>query len=266
MGRFYTLESLLRNAHAVIITVLFLLTLQTAMAQDDYTKLRHREQQNHYRNADNLLSRACHILDRKRTHAPKHSAKRSATDNSGRVLSSCVALKKDPEPEPRQQPIPQPVVAEEKLEQLHKSEDEILAKNKLPVPTSKKHEDLRTKVAEDLKKNPTNEARPLAPLYFQFNQDEFSVVDMEPFLIAVEYALQGRHVLIEGHTDSRGQDDFNVKLSVKRVQRIRQLMLDMGVPDENISIVGYGEEHVKAKQTKNEGEHQNARRVDFTVF
>jgi outer membrane protein OmpA-like peptidoglycan-associated protein len=43
-------------------------------------------------------------------------------------------------------------------------------------------------------------------------------------------------------------------------------MLDMGVPDENISIVGYGEEHVKEKQTKDEGEHQNARRVDFTVF
>ena len=106
----------------------------------------------------------------------------------------------------------------------------------------------------------------LEPLYFQFNQDEFSVVDMEPFLIAAEYALQGRTLLIEGHTDTRGMDDFNVKLSVKRVQKIRQLMLDMGVPDDRISIVGYGEELGKDKQAKNEDDHQNNRRVDFTIF
>jgi outer membrane protein OmpA-like peptidoglycan-associated protein len=88
---------------------------------------------------------------------------------------------------------------------------------------------------------------------------------MEPFLVAVEYALQGRTVLVEGHTDNRGRDDYNVKLSVKRVQRIRQLMLDMGVPDDRISVVGYGEEHGK-NSDGSEQNHQNARRVDFTVF
>jgi outer membrane protein OmpA-like peptidoglycan-associated protein len=88
---------------------------------------------------------------------------------------------------------------------------------------------------------------------------------MEPFLMAAEYALQGRTVLIEGHTDSRGQDDYNVKLSIKRVQKIRQLMLDMGVPDERISVVGYGEE-LSNKKTKDEDDHQRSRRVDFTIF
>jgi outer membrane protein OmpA-like peptidoglycan-associated protein len=246
-----------------------LLMSTAAVAQDDYTKAHHRYQQGQYKAQDNLLSRACHILGRKRTHIPRKpifGSKKSNADNSGRILSSCVALKKDPEPERKPQPVPQQAVDSDGLEKLHKSEDDVLAKNKLPIPTSKMHQELRDKVAEDLKKNPLTDPRPLAPLYFQFNQDEFSVVDMEPFLIAVEYALQGRHVLIEGHTDSRGQDDFNVKLSVKRVQRIRQLMLDMGVPDNNISIVGYGEEHVKEKQSKDEQEHQNARRVDFTVF
>jgi outer membrane protein OmpA-like peptidoglycan-associated protein len=269
MDRFYKVKMLpMRGILALITMMLMLIAANSTSAQDDYSKQRQRHQQNHYRAQDNLISRACHLLDRKRGHSPRKPAvRKSSTNNSGRVLTSCVALKKDPEPEPRQQSAPeQIVVSEQKLEQLHHAEDDVLAKNKLPVPNSKKHEDIRDRVAEDLKKNPVSEPRPLAPLYFQFNQDEFSVVDMEPFLIAVEYALQGRHVLIEGHTDSRGQDDFNVKLSVKRVQRIRQLMLDMGVPDSNISVAGYGEEHTKDKNQKNEDEHQIARRVDFTVF
>jgi OmpA family len=57
----------------------------------------------------------------------------------------------------------------------------------------------------------------------------------------------------------------NTKLSIKRVQKIRQLMLDMGVPDDRISVVGYGEELNKANNTTEEARQLN-RRVDFTVF
>jgi outer membrane protein OmpA-like peptidoglycan-associated protein len=141
----------------------------------------------------------------------------------------------------------------------------VLANNNLPVPTSQKHEEIRKRIADKLASKVNVYPLALDPLYFQFNQDEFSVVDMEPFLMAAEYALQGRTVLVEGHTDSRGQDDFNVKLSIKRVQKIRQLMLDMGVPDDRISVVGYGEELKKGKD-QNENDHQVNRRVDFTIF
>jgi outer membrane protein OmpA-like peptidoglycan-associated protein len=85
------------------------------------------------------------------------------------------------------------------------------------------------------------------------------------FLIAVEYALQGHTILIEGHTDNLGADNYNVQLSIKRVQRIRQLMLDMGVPDDRISVVGYGEEMKHNDNKTNEGRQLN-RRVDFTAF
>ena len=88
---------------------------------------------------------------------------------------------------------------------------------------------------------------------------------MEPFLVAVEYALQGRVILIAGHTDSRGADNYNVKLSMKRVEKIRKLMHDMGVPDERISVVGYGEEIATHDNTSDEGRQLN-RRVDFTAF
>jgi outer membrane protein OmpA-like peptidoglycan-associated protein len=264
----------------MVMIMTFLLSV-AVQAQDGYVKQNRRYQHAYYRGNESRLARACHILSRKRSYVPRKpifasNKKPRVTNYSGaEVPEKSKPVSKDvAENKPPQKTIPEekpPVehkveeVTDKQLETLHKKEDNVLATNHLPVPTSQKHEQIRKQVADKLQQKPLTAPLPLAPLYFQFNQDEFSVVDMEPFLIAVEYALQGHTVLIEGHTDNRGQDDYNVKLSVKRVQKIRQLMLDMGVPDERISIIGYGEEHGKDKG-KNEEEHQNNRRVDFTVF
>jgi outer membrane protein OmpA-like peptidoglycan-associated protein len=135
----------------------------------------------------------------------------------------------------------------------------------LPEPTSTKHEQIRKDVQKHLANFENEKPIKLEPLYFVLDQDEFAFVDMDPFLVAVEYALHGKIILIEGHTDQTGQDDYNVQLSIKRVERIRQLMLEMGVSDDHISIVGYGEEHA---DTNDEiaNDKQLDRRVDFTVF
>ncbi|MDX1627418.1 MAG: OmpA family protein [Fulvivirga sp.] len=181
----------------------------------------------------------------------------------------------DTPPPPKPEPKPEPEkTSEEKLaermhgedfddltmDEKHQIEDEVLKENNIPAPTSEEHERIRKEVQKSIE----NEDFPqdLEPLYFLHDEDEFAVVDMEPFLVAVEYALQGRMILIEGHTDATGADDYNVQLSIQRVERIRQLMHDMGVPDDRISVIGYGEE----KAAKKEGEHLESRRVDFKVF
>ncbi|ELR68238.1 outer membrane protein OprF [Fulvivirga imtechensis AK7] len=151
------------------------------------------------------------------------------------------------------------------LEEHHQIEDEVLAKNNLPKPTSAEHERIRNLVEQKLKTHKGSDPIELEPLYFVYDDAEFAVVDMEPFLIAVEYALQGRMILIEGHTDSHGADNYNVKLSIQRVEKIRQLMHDMGVPDDHISVVGYGEEVAIHDNSTEEGRQMN-RRVDFKVF
>jgi outer membrane protein OmpA-like peptidoglycan-associated protein len=273
-----TLERGTRIASVALLMTIFIVI--TGNAQSDYVKQNRRHQRAYYKTNTGRLLNACNILNRKRVQDPHRSLLASNKNPrigdeperpKGRQLSSDhpeVAEHKPRERKPVDTPPQQPKteqVSDKKLEDLHKKEDNVLAKNELPVPTSSKHEEIRKQVSEEIKKKPVTEPLKLAPLYFQFNQDEFSVVDMEPFLVAVEYALQGHTVLIEGHTDNRGQDDYNVKLSVKRVQRIRQLMLDMGVPDERISIIGYGEEQGK-KSEGTEAAHQNNRRVDFTVF
>ncbi len=270
-----TLKRGARIASIALLMTIFIVITGNAQSSD-YVKQNRRHQRAYYKTNTGRLLNACNILNRKRVQDP-HRTLLASNKNprvgeeperpKNRQLSSDhaqVAEHKPRERKPDQEPKAE-TVSDKQLNDLHKKEDNVLADNELPVPNSQKHDEIRKQVAEELKKKPLTEPLKLAPLYFQFNQDEFSVVDMEPFLVAVEYALQGHTVLIEGHTDNRGQDDYNVKLSVKRVQRIRQLMLDMGVPDDRISIIGYGEEQGK-KSSGNEAVHQNNRRVDFTVF
>jgi outer membrane protein OmpA-like peptidoglycan-associated protein len=230
-----------------------------------------------HKNSARRLTKACD-LPRKRNkknhkvHLARHQKHRTTTPAAERTITTASVTRTTPQPKtpPPTKPVAEihkvEKVDDKKLEQLHHKEDQVLVQNKLPEPSSQKHEEVRKMVADKLKNKPNADPVVLAPLYFTFDQDEFSIVDMEPFLVATEYALQGRTVLIEGHTDSRGADDYNVQLSIKRVQKIRQLMLDMGVPDDRISVVGYGEEMKKTnKETTIEGRQLN-RRVDFTIF
>ncbi|MEM7107124.1 MAG: OmpA family protein [Bacteroidota bacterium] len=144
------------------------------------------------------------------------------------------------------------------------NENEVLNESSLPTTSSKKHEEIRKLVESKLKEHKDGDPIKLEPLYFKLDNSEFAFVDMEPFLVAVEYALQGRVVLIEGHADDPEQD-YNVKLSIQRVEKVRQLMQDMGVPDERISVVGYGEDAAK-NNNQEDGERSKNRRVDFTAY
>ncbi|MEQ8477148.1 OmpA family protein [Fulvivirga sp.] len=173
-----------------------------------------------------------------------------------------------PAPKPKPQPVAstdtKPDIDKMDLDEKHNVEDEVLKKNNLPAPTSAKHEQIRKEVEKKLENFENEKPIKLEPLYFVTGQDEFAFVDMDPFLVAVEYALQGKIILIEGHTDHVGDFKANVALSIKRVERIRELMIQMGVHDDHISVVGYGEEHSEEAQASDK--KQNERRVDFTVF
>lgn len=149
---------------------------------------------------------------------------------------------------------------------VSKSEDEDKkSKKELPTTVSDKHSRIRKEVEEKLAKKQDSQPIEVEPLYFITGHEEFAFMDMEPFLKAVEFALHGRMILIEGHTDSMGNDDDNLKLSMRRVARIKQLMVDIGVSDDLISVIGYGETEPKYDNKTEEGRQKN-RRVDFKVF
>jgi len=73
-----------------------------------------------------------------------------------------------------------------------------------------------------------------------------------------------KHMTIEGHTDVRGPDRFNDWLSNERAERVRAVLIELGMPAEQIDIKGYGRSKPRVPDTSPEA-HQQNRRVEFVV-
>lgn len=71
-----------------------------------------------------------------------------------------------------------------------------------------------------------------------------------------------RHAVIEGHTDSMGDDDYNMDLSRDRAFAVRQALVDAGIPASRISTQGFGETMPVASNTTSSGRQEN-RRVEI---
>ena len=71
-----------------------------------------------------------------------------------------------------------------------------------------------------------------------------------------------RKVLIEGHTDSVGSDDFNQELSERRAGAVQAALFERGVEASQISTVGKGETTPVASNDDPGGRQQN-RRVEL---
>jgi len=72
------------------------------------------------------------------------------------------------------------------------------------------------------------------------------------------------NLIIAGHTDSQGNDDFNMTLSDNRAAAVRQYLIDKGVSSDRLQSKGYGETKPVATNKTAAGRAQN-RRVEFTV-
>ncbi len=74
---------------------------------------------------------------------------------------------------------------------------------------------------------------------------------------------------LSSHTDCRGKDAYNMKLSEKRAKSAVDYIISKGVPATNITSKGYGESlpSEKCECTKcSEDEHQRNRRTEFKVL
>jgi len=67
--------------------------------------------------------------------------------------------------------------------------------------------------------------------------------------------------VIEGHTDSSGADAYNLQLSQRRADAVRQYLVDHGVPASRLEAKGFGESQPVADNSTAEGRAQNRRVV-----
>jgi outer membrane protein OmpA-like peptidoglycan-associated protein len=75
---------------------------------------------------------------------------------------------------------------------------------------------------------------------------------------------QIRRVEVQGHTDSRGDNDHNQQLSQARAESVVQYLIDAGVDPRRLEARGYGEDQPIAPNVTSAGRAKN-RRVEFHI-
>jgi peptidoglycan-associated lipoprotein len=71
--------------------------------------------------------------------------------------------------------------------------------------------------------------------------------------------LQGSQVILEGHCDERGTEEYNLALGDRRATAVRQYLIDLGVPESQIRTVSFGESKPFAFGHNEEAWHLNRR-------
>jgi outer membrane protein OmpA-like peptidoglycan-associated protein len=70
---------------------------------------------------------------------------------------------------------------------------------------------------------------------------------------------------IGGHTDSKGADDYNKKLSDNRAKAVVTYLIGKGIAADRLTSAGYGEEQPIATNDTDEGRQMN-RRTEFKIL
>jgi outer membrane protein OmpA-like peptidoglycan-associated protein len=73
------------------------------------------------------------------------------------------------------------------------------------------------------------------------------------------------NVLIEGHTDNTGTDEYNLELSKKRASSVQDYLVSLGLNYQRLEIAGYGESQPITENDSAAGRQAN-RRVEVAIY
>jgi peptidoglycan-associated lipoprotein len=108
----------------------------------------------------------------------------------------------------------------------------------------------------------------LETIYFDFDRSNIRD-DQKPTLRANAGAVNAnpawRTVVIEGHCDERGSEEYNLALGERRANAAKQYLVDSGVAAERIDTVSFGESR-PAVQGHDESAWRWNRRAEFRVI
>lgn len=80
-------------------------------------------------------------------------------------------------------------------------------------------------------------------IFFDADSAELRVDSTDLIKRAIEFLgkYPVEELLLEGHTDARGPDDYNLSLGLRRAGAAKATMTALGFPTERIRLVSYGE-------------------------
>ncbi len=106
----------------------------------------------------------------------------------------------------------------------------------------------------------------LQSIHFDF--DKYNLTDQAIATLTRNAEILLRHpdvrIVIEGHCDERGTDEYNLALGEKRAMAARDFLVRFGIEKSRISIVSYGEER-PIDPSHNEEAWARNRRAEFVI-
>ena len=103
-------------------------------------------------------------------------------------------------------------------------------------------------------------------VHFETNSDRIKPRSFD-LLNEVAQALrdnEGIQVSIEGHTDNKGSDNYNLDLSRRRAASVLRYLVSQGIPRDRMRSTGYGESRPIEDNRTTDGRAAN-RRVEFLI-
>lgn len=105
-------------------------------------------------------------------------------------------------------------------------------------------------------------------IYFDYNKADVKVEDaiILDAVLNVLTKFPKLKIVLSGHTDERGRDAYNMKLSNKRVNAGKDYLVKRGIDKKRIFTQAFGETELKVKNAKTEEEHVQNRRVEIEIL
>jgi outer membrane protein OmpA-like peptidoglycan-associated protein len=102
---------------------------------------------------------------------------------------------------------------------------------------------------------------------YPFKEDYFDLGALSTLkkIIDIMSGNENIRLLIAGHSWREGNDKENLSLSEKRAEKVKEYLVDRGVPADKITAKGYGEKKPAADSSTEEGRREN-RRVEFIFY
>lgn len=104
-------------------------------------------------------------------------------------------------------------------------------------------------------------------LMFPVDKSELSEASKQNLneLAATLTKYEETNILIEGHTDNTGAEEYNMDLSRRRANSVEDYLISSGIDKKRMEITAYGEMQPTATNDTNEGRQQN-RRVEVAIY
>lgn len=103
-------------------------------------------------------------------------------------------------------------------------------------------------------------------VFFDWDKSSLNAASLETIQKAADAyrAKGGAQIRATGHTDTSGPPAYNMALSLRRANAVKDALVRDGVPERDISVVGLGESQPLVKTADGVREAQN-RRVEIVI-